>query len=371
MLLFTPGPTPVPEFVRVAMSAPTLHHRTPEFEAIFEKTRNLLKEMLGMPEVLMLASSGSGAMEACLTSLCATKVLSINSGKFGERFGKIAKAFNIPNVEIKNPWDMPASLEMVMDVLKQNPDIDAFCIQASESAGGLRHPYEMLAKAVKEFNPEIMVIVDAITAMGVESLDISCVDALIGGSQKAFMLPPGMSIIGLSQKAIEKIEERNVGFYFNLKTELKNQRKNTTAWTAPTTIIIGLCAFLEKAKEIGFNNIYKDTNARSIATDLAMEGIGLKIYPTIPALCMTCVAHKESDKIRKILKEKYSVNVAGGQDDLKGKIFRINQMGMVGISEIVWVVNAVELCLDELGIRKFNGLANQIFLEQYFKILKQ
>ena len=371
MLLFTPGPTPVPEFVRVAMSEPTIHHRTPEFEAIFAKTRALLKEVLGLPEVLMLASSGTGAMEACVTSLCAKKLLSVNSGKFGERFGKIAKAFGIPNVEIKNPWDIPASLEQVLDALKQNPDIDAFCIQACESAGGLRHPYEVLAKAVKEFNPNIMVIVDGITAMGVEKIKTENIDALIGGSQKAFMLPPGLSIIGLSQKAVEKIQERDVGFYFNLKIELKNQVKNTTAWTAPTTIIIGLCAFLEKAKSIGFDTIYKQTKARSLACDMAMDNIGLKIYPTIPALSMTCVYHEESDKIRKVLKESSHVNIAGGQDDLKGKIFRINHMGLIDISEVSWVVNAVELTLDTLGIREFNGLANRVFIERYYKILQQ
>ncbi|MCI5968379.1 pyridoxal-phosphate-dependent aminotransferase family protein [Helicobacter sp.] len=370
MLLFTPGPTPVPEFVRVAMSEPTIHHRTPEFEEIFAKTRILLKDVIGLPEVLMLASSGSGAMEACVTSLCAKKLLSVNSGKFGERFGKIAKAYGIPNVEIKNPWDIPASLEQVMDALKANPDIDAFCIQVCESAGGLRHSYEVLARAVKEHNPEIMVIVDGITALGVEELDVSCVDALIGGSQKAFMLPPGLSLIGLSQKAVEKIQERDVGFYFNLKTELKNQDKNTTAWTAPTTLIIGLYAFLERAKEMGYATIYHQVRARSMACDAAMEGIELKIYPTMPALSMTCVHHTQSDALRKVLKENYGVNIAGGQDDLKGKIFRINHMGMIPVSEISWVVNAVELSLDVLGIRKFNGLANQIFVEQYFKVLK-
>ena len=146
MLLFTPGPTPVPEFIRMAMSEPTLHHRTPEFEEIFAKTRVLLKEVIGLPEVIMLASSGSGAMEASVTALCAKKLLSINSGKFGERFGKIAKAYGIPNIEIKNPWDIPASLEQVMGALKANPDIDAFCVQVCESAGGLRHAYEVLAK---------------------------------------------------------------------------------------------------------------------------------------------------------------------------------------------------------------------------------
>lgn len=370
MLLFTPGPTPVPEFVRFAMSEPTIHHRTPEFEEIFATTRSLLKEVIGMSEVLLLASSGSGAMEACVTSLCQTKLLSINSGKFGERFGKIAKAFGIPNIEIKNTWDTPASVESVLEALKQNPDIDAFCIQACESAGGLRHSYEEIAKAIKKHNPNIMVIVDSITAMGVEPLDISCVDALIGGSQKAFMLPPGLSIIGLSTQAINKIEARNVGFYFNLKTELKNQVKNTTAWTAPTTIIIGLCAFLQKAKSIGWDRIYQQTKARSIACNQAMESIGLKIYPTKPALSMTCIYDEASDTLRKTLKTKFGVNIAGGQDDLKGKIFRINQMGLIEVSEISWVVNAIELSLADLGRRQFSGNANQVFLEQYFNLLK-
>ncbi|MDE5591499.1 MAG: aminotransferase class V-fold PLP-dependent enzyme, partial [Helicobacter sp.] len=269
MLLFTPGPTPTPEFIRVAMSEPTIHHRTPEFETIFAQARQWLKEILQMPEVLMLASSGSGAMEACITSLCSKKLLSVNSGKFGERFGKIATAFNIPLIEIKNQWDTPASTQSILNALKENPDVDAICMQVCESSSGLRHPYEEIVKAVKAYNSEIMVIIDAITAMGVESLEVKHVDALIGGSQKAFMLPPGMSIIGLSETAIAKIEEKNIGFYFNLKTELKNQIKNTTAWTAPTTIIIGLHAFLQTLKQKDINKLYTVTKARSLSCNKA------------------------------------------------------------------------------------------------------
>ncbi|WP_104722533.1 pyridoxal-phosphate-dependent aminotransferase family protein [Helicobacter mesocricetorum] len=369
MLLFTPGPTPTPEFMRMAMGEPTIHHRTSEFESLFAKAREGLKQMLKMPEVLMLASSGSGAMEACVTSLCAKKLLSVNSGKFGERFGKIAKAFNIPLIEIKNEWDTPVSVESILEVLKENPDIDAICMQVCESAGGLRHPYEEIAKVIKAHNSKIMVIIDSITAMGVEPLEVSCVDALIGGSQKAFMLPPGMSIIGLSDEAVKKIEERNIGFYFNLKTELKNQVKNTTAWTAPTTIIIGLCAFLQKFQEKGAETFYAQTRARSLATNEAMEGIGLKIYPKVPALAMTTIFNELSEDLRKILKNNFGVNVAGGQDNLKGKIFRINHMGLIALNEIAWVVNAVELSLEILGIRKFDGRANQIFLEKYYKII--
>lgn len=372
MLLFTPGPTPVLERTRMAMSAPTIHHRTKEFEAIFANARGMLLELIGMPEVLMLASSGSGAMEACLTSLCAKKVLVVDSGKFGERFTKIAQAHNIPCVSIKNEWDTPVELKQVLEVLEKNPDIDALCMQACDSAGGLRHPYEEVSKAVKEHNPNIITIVDAITAMGVEPISVDFVDALIGGSQKAFMLPPGMSIIGLSNRAIGKIEERNVGLYFNLKIELKNQRNNTTAWTAPTTIIIGLCDVLEQFKKIGINEIYKETKARSLAMDEAMMSLGLKIYPKIPALSMTTVYdEKLAPGIRSLLKEKFDVNVADGQDHLKGKIFRINHMGLIPLYETAWVANAIELALHELGARKFSGVANQVFLHNYYTILKE
>lgn len=373
-LLFTPGPTPVPEYLRQAMSEPTLHHRTPEFESIFAKARAGLLELLGMKEVLMLASSGSGAMEACVLTLSAKKMLSVNSGKFGERFGKIAKAHKIPYIEIVNEWDTPVSVESVLEILQNDKDIDCFCIQMCESAGGLRHPVEAIAKAIKKYNPNIIVVVDAITAMGVEAIDTSHIDALIGGSQKAFMLPPGLSIIGLSPQAIQKIEERDVGFYFNLKTELKNQVKHTTAWTAPTTIIIGLAKYFELVSQNGgqsngMEQIYKDTKARSLATQKALESIGLKIYPKSPALAMnTIYDEKNAVNLRKVLKTDFNLNVAGGQDRLKTSIVRINQMGLISISQSLWVVNAFELALQKLGLRGFTGEANKVFLESYYAL---
>jgi len=194
MLLFTPGPTPVPQNVRNAMSDETMHHRTPEFEAIFEKTRKHLFNLFATDEVVMIASSGTGAMEAAVINLCKNTLLNVNSGKFGERFGKIATAHGLKNVEIKNEWDTPVSVEDVVDAVKANADIDAIAVQISESAGGLRHPVEELAKAVKAINPEIMIIADGITAVGVERIDVTDIDCLIAGSQKALMLPPGLAI---------------------------------------------------------------------------------------------------------------------------------------------------------------------------------
>ena len=366
MLLFTPGPTPVPQNVRNAMSDETMHHRTPEFEAIFEKTRKYLVELFATDEVVMIASSGTGAMEATVVNLCKNTLLNVNSGKFGERFGKIARAHGLKNVEIKNEWDTPVSVEEVVTAIEANSDIDAIAIQISESAGGLRHPVEAIAEAVKKINPEIMVIADGITAVGVERIDVTNIDALIAGSQKALMLPPGLAIIGLSNAAIEKIGE-GVGYYFNLASEIKKQRQNTTAYTAPTTLIIGLLEVLETiAGQGGLDLLYSNTARRAKATRAALEAIGLHSYPKVPAKSMTTIDDKDAAKIRSALKEEYGVNVAGGQDHLKGKIFRINQMGLIAPHESIWVVNAIELILHRLGRFKYAGVASKVFNEVYF-----
>ncbi len=362
-MLLTPGPTPVPEFVRKAMADVTLHHRTPEFEAIFANTRSLLLEILGTPECVMLASSGTGAMEACITNLCHKKALTINAGKFGERFGKICQAFDIANTELKYDWNTPASVDDIVDAIKNDSDIDAVFIQICESAGGLRHPVEQIAQAVKAINKDIMIVADGITAIGVEKIDVTNIDAVITGSQKALMLPPGLSMIGFSDAAVAKINTKPAGYYLNLASEIKKQQQNTTAYTAATTLIIGLGAILEKIKEDGFENLYAKTATRATATREALVAIGLEVFPATPANAMTTVYTEQSNEIRKILKEQFNVNIAGGQDHLKGKIFRVNHMGLVEDYEAAWAVNAIEKALDVAGVRKFDGTANRVFME--------
>jgi len=365
MLLFTPGPTPVPEEVRQAMATATLHHRTPEFEAIFKEARAHLMKLFGMDECVMLASSGTGAMQACVLNLCKTKALTINAGKFGERFGKIVTAMGKELVELKYEWNTPAHLDDVKQALAENSDIDSLFIQVSESAGGLRHPVEEIAAYVKSVNPSIMVVADGITAVGVEKIDISNIDALVAGSQKAFMLPPGLAMIGLSNKAVECIGQGE-DYYFNLATEIKKQQQNTTAWTAATTLITGLNAIFDAIDKEGVETLYANTQARAKATRGALEAIGLGIYPQTPAFSMSTVFDEDAESIRKLLKTKYEVNIAGGQDHLKGKIFRINQMGLIPVYESAWVVNAIEMALADLGRRDFDGTANRVFNEIYF-----
>ncbi len=372
MLLFTPGPTPVPESVRLAMATPTLHHRTPEFEAIFAQTRELLFELLNTDEVIILASTGTGAMETAVTNLCSDTLLSVNSGKFGERFGKIALATGLKNIEIKHDWDTPVTAKEILETLKENPSIDAIAIQISESAGGLRHPVEEIAKEVKAINPNIMIIADGITAIGVERIDVENIDCVIAGSQKALMLPPGLAILGLSKAAIEKVGVGK-GYYFNLASEIKKQKQNTTAYTAATTLIIGLKAILLEIKEKGgIGKLYCDTARRAKATRFALEAIGLHSFPKSPARSMTTIDDKKASEIRTLLKTDFGVNVAGGQDHLKGKIFRINHMGLIADYEMAWVVNAVELALAKIGRRDFDGTASRVFNEEYFKsVLKK
>ncbi len=365
MLLFTPGPTPVPEDVRAAMSAPTLHHRTPEFEAIFQQTRQKLFTLFGMDEVLMLASSGSGAMEAALTNLCEKKVMVINSGKFGSRFVQIAQAFGKEVVELSYEWDTPVDLEEAKKVLKNHGDIDTVCVQVCESSGGLRHDVEGLAVAVKQIDEDISVIADGITAVGVEAIETCDLDCLITGSQKALMLPPGLAIMGLSHKACAKIGKGS-GYYFNLASELKKQRQNTTAYTAATTLIIGLNAMLEKIEQIGLEELFEQTKKRAKAVSEAMQTIGLEIYPRQPALAMSTLYSSKAGEIKDILKKSYAVNVAGGQDHLKGRIFRINQMGLIEPHEIAWVCDSVEKAMDDLKMRKYTGIANATFNAVYY-----
>jgi len=370
MLLFTPGPTPVPQNVRNAMSDETMHHRTPEFEAIFEQTRKHLFKLFKTDEVVMLASSGTGAMEAAVINLCHNTLLNVNSGKFGERFGKIAQAHGLGSVEIKNEWNTPVSVDAVVEAVQNNSAIDAIAVQISESAGGLRHPVEEIAKAVKAINPDIMIIADGITAVGVEPIDVTHIDALIAGSQKALMLPPGLAIIGLSDAAIAKIGAGK-GYYLNLASEIKKQRQNTTAYTAATTLIIGLLEILETIdKQGGIEQLYTKTALRAQGVRSALEALQLHIYPQTPANSMTTIDDADASAIRTLLKEEYSVNVAGGQDHLKGKIFRINQMGLIEDYEMVWVLNSIELALDKLGRRNYDATATRVYNEVVFGLGK-
>jgi aspartate aminotransferase-like enzyme len=363
MILATPGPVEIPYFVRETFLKETIHHRTPEFKAILLDTLERFKSVTHLPEALFLTSSGSGAMEAAVINIVKKKALTINAGKFGERWGKICAAFDIPFREIKYDWDTPASVDDIVAAIEEDNEIDSIFIQISESAGGLRHPVEEIAAEVKLINPDIIIVADAITAMGVEDIDTTNIDVLVGGSQKAFMLPPGLAMLGLSKNAVERIG-KGEGFYFNLANEIKKQREGSTSFTPATSLIIALNEVLKKLEEIGFDKHYENTAKRHAALLASIEAIGLSIFPQEPAKSMAAVYSEKAEEIRKILKEKYKINVAGGQDFMKGKLFRINNMGIIEENKMQYIVNSLELALDELGIRKYDGSAVRVYTNE-------
>ena len=360
MILATPGPVEIPLFVRETFLKETIHHRTPEFKAILLEALERFKTITHLPEAVFLTSSGTGAMEAAVINTVKKKALTINAGKFGERWGKICESFNIPYKELKYDWDTPASADEVIAAVKDDENIDTVFIQISESAGGLRHPVEEIAAELELIRDDIIVVADGITALGVEDIDTSNIDIVIGGSQKAFMLPPGLAMIGLSEAAVERIGSGK-GFYFNLANEIKKQREGTTAFTPATNHIIALNEVMKKLEEIGLEKHYENTALRHKAVIAAVEAVGLSIFPQVPALSMAAVYFEKAEELRKILKTKYEVNVAGGQDFMKGKLFRINNMGIIEDYKMEHILNSVECALDELGIRKYDGTAVKVY----------
>ena len=367
MILATPGPVEIPLFVRETFLKETIHHRTPEFKAILLEALERFKNITHLPYNVFLSSSGTGAMEAAVINTVKKKALTINAGKFGERWGKICEAHNIEYKELKYDWDTPASVDEVLGAIKEDDKIDTIFIQISESAGGLRHPVEELAAEVKLLRDDVLIVADGITALGVEDIDTSNIDIVIGGSQKAFMLPPGLAMLGISEAALKRID-KGKGFYFNLANEIKKQSEGTTAFTPATSHIIALNEVLKKLEEIGLNKHYENTANRHLALIHSLEAIGLSIFPQEPAKSMAAVYFEKAEELRKILKTKYEVNVAGGQDFMKGKLFRINNMGLIEDYKMAHILNAVELALDELNIRKYDATAVRVYTEEKIKI---
>ena len=366
MILATPGPVEIPLFVRETFLKETIHHRTPEFKAILLETLDRFKNITHLPFNVFLSSSGTGAMEAAVINTVKNKALTINAGKFGERWGKICEAHGIEYKDIKYDWDMPAQIDDIIAAIKEDSKIDTLFIQISESAGGLRHPVEEIAAEVKLVNEDIIIVADGITALGVEDIDTANIDIIIGGSQKAFMLPPGLAMLGISEAGFKRIG-KGKGFYFNLANEIKKQSEGSTAFTPATSHIIALNEVLKKLESIGLENHYKNTAKRHSALIHAIEELGLSIFPQNPALSMAAVYFEKAEELRKILK-KYEVNVAGGQDHMKGKLFRINNMGLIEDYKMSHIINAVELALDELGIRKYDGSGVKVYSNEKLKV---
>ncbi|MFQ5787040.1 MAG: pyridoxal-phosphate-dependent aminotransferase family protein [Thermodesulfobacteriota bacterium] len=356
--LFTPGPVPVPEEVLSEMSKPIIHHRTEEFESLFAEIREGLRYIFGTKEeVFVLASSGTGAMDAAVANTLSRgdKVLVINGGKFGERWGKICSAYGLNIEEIKVVWGEAVNPDQIKDSLENDTSIRAVLLQASETSTGVKHPTTEVAQITRERN-DVILIVDGITAVGVFPLpfDDSGIDVLVGGSQKAFMLPPGLALVSMSEKAWRFSQESNLPkFYFDLKSYLKSAKNNTTPWTPAITLVIGLAIVLRNYREQGLEKIYNRHANLALATREAMKAIGLKPYAkNSPSPALTAVVAPQdigAGKIISRLRDKFGMTVAGGQDQAKGKIFRISHIGFIDKADTIAVISAVESVLKELG----------------------
>ncbi|GBC88335.1 Serine-pyruvate aminotransferase [bacterium HR13] len=346
--LFTPGPVEIPDRVREALGRQIIHHRTEEFRRAFLEVRELLKRLLDDPSenFVFFSSSGTGAMEAAILNFFeeGDKVLVVNGGKFGERWLLLAKHWGLEVVEYRLDWGKSADPEKVKELLKKYPDCKGVLLQISETSTGSYHPIEEIAEVCKDTGA--LLVADAITALGVYNLKPSVgIDVLVGGSQKALMLPPGLSLLWFSQKAKERLKDR--AFYFSVKKELGKQQEGQTAWTPAISLLLALKESLGLLLQEGMDRVEKRYRAMSEGTKRAMSAFGLEVFPERPAISITAVRSDDAERIRKELL-RHGIRIAGGQDHLKGKIFRVSHMG-VSEKDMLMLIGVMEVVLKRLG----------------------
>ncbi|MBX6360872.1 MAG: alanine--glyoxylate aminotransferase family protein [Acidobacterium ailaaui] len=355
--LFTPGPTPLLPAAQFAMAAADIHHRTPEFRALYQRVLDQLKIFVGTKnDVLLLASSGTGAMEASVSNLTSPgdRVLVLSAGKFGERWEALTKAFGCVVDVVKAPNGQTFRLEDVRSSLK--PETRAVFMQATESSTGARHDVKGVAELLRSANRDALLVVDAITGLGTTHFDIDAwgVDILIGGSQKAVMIPPGLAYLSVSDRAWAAMEtSKNPRYYFDLRKERKNAQKGESAYTPAVALIAAMGAALDYIAAQGGGDLAAGRkalvdNAETCAamTRAAVEALGLKLFaPDAPSAAATAIlppAGVDSGVIVKELKSRFAAIVTNGQGEMKGQIFRIAHIGFFDYMDTIAILAALE-----------------------------
>jgi len=356
--LFSPGPTMLPPEVLLKMAGPIMHHREPEFEKLFADIREGLKYLFQTKkEVLVFTSSGTGAMEGTVSNILSRgdKALVVRGGKFGERWGEICKAYGIEFIPIDVEWGSAVDLKQIRKVLESDRSIRAVYIQASETSTGVRHPVREIAEIVSKFE-ETVLVVDAITGIGVFDLPMDRwgLDVVVSGSQKAMMLPPGLSFVALNDKAWTFVERSTLPrFYFDFKKELKNALKNQSSYTPAISLFVGLQESLRLIRQEGLEAVFRRHEKLAAATRAAVKALGLELYaPDSPSNALTAVkvpAGIDGIKLQNLFFEKFGITVAEGQDRAKGKIIRIAHLGYYDRLDMVMVISALEMLLKEMG----------------------
>lgn len=354
--LLSPGPTPVPENVLAAAAEPIIHHRTPEFSKIFMDTTEMLKMVYGTKEDLfILTSSGTGAMETAVVNTLSPgdKVLTINAGKFGERWGNICKAYGIAYKEIIVEWGKDYPKERLEADLKTMPDCKAVFCQLSETSTGAIFDIQGFGEVVSK--TDAILVVDGISGTGATPcpMDEWKVDLMVSGSQKSFMIPPGLAYIAFGPKAWKMVETAKCPrFYFDAKKAKKNLADKTTPWTPAISLVIQQKKALDIIAAMGLEKLFAHHRLLGDATRAGIKALGLELLSEKPGNILTAVmtpAGIEGGKIVKTMQNKYMAYIAGAQDPMKGKFFRIAHLGYMGGFDIITALTALEMTLADLG----------------------
>jgi len=373
--LLTPGPTPLPHQVMEAMARPIIHHRTPQFQSILKEATEGLKFVFQTKnDVFILASSGTGAMEAAVINLLSSgdNALVVETGKFGERWTEIAKAYGINAEVLSVEWGKAVDPADIAKKLKANPKIKAVFTTLCETSTGVVNDIAAIGKIVKD--TESVLVVDAISGLGaidIKTDDWSC-DIVVSGSQKGLMLPPGLGFISVSAKAWKLVESSKCPkYYFDLKEAKKALDKTDTPFTSAITLIIALNESLKMMKQDGLENIFSRHKKMAEATRQAVKALGLELFaPTAASDVVTAVKVPggiDGERLVKAMRDTYGVTIAGGQSELKGKVFRIAHMGFIEEFDIIAGISCLEKVLTQMGY-KFNlgagvKAAEEIFLK--------
>jgi aspartate aminotransferase-like enzyme len=355
--LLTPGPTPLYPKALHAMMGSDIHHRTEDFRNLYRAVLADLKEVMGTSnDVLTLVASGTGAMESSVSNLfnAGDKVIVCTAGKFGERWVEITKAYGLDPVVLSAEYGDSVAPERVEAALKENPAARGVFVQASETSTGASHDVKSMAAAVRK--TDAIFVIDAITGLGTQPLDIDGwgLDVVIGGSQKAFMIPPGIAFISLSPKAWAFAETSKLPrYYFNLKKEKKNAANGESSWTPNTSLLLALGEALKYIKSIGMDKLVDNAQQLARATRAAVAELGLELFsPHAPAASVTAVrAPKGMDSgvIVKEFRNRFGAIIANGQGSMKGQIFRIAHLGYFDFADLFGVIAELEIILGANG----------------------
>ncbi|MDR3111634.1 MAG: alanine--glyoxylate aminotransferase family protein [Elusimicrobiota bacterium] len=361
--LLTPGPTPIPPEVALKEALPILHHRTNEFGTIYKDVVEGLKYVFQTKnEVYLLAASGTGSMEMAIANLLSPddEIIVASCGNFGDRWIKIAQSYGVNVISTSVEWGKVVNPAEIEKALKENPNVKAVYTTFTETSTGVVNDIKKIGEVVAKTNA--VLVVDAISGLAGQEFrtDDWKIDVVVSGSQKGFMLAPGLAFISFSEKAWKLTEASKLPkFYFDIKKYKKSYATNETPFTPPVTLIVALQESIRLIKERGIENMWNDYKLLAKAARSAMKALGLELFGEVPCEVVTsaCVPTEIGGKIVKTLREKYGVSIAGGQGNLKGKIIRFAHMGYIGKADLLVGFACLEMTLAELGFNVEKGKA--------------